>query len=244
MDVSLPVVKRLYAVSSNRCAFPMCSNAVIDPQTGSIVSIICHIRARNPGGPRYDTAQTDAQRNGFENLLLLCCIHSKIVDDHPEKFPVQLLSSMKSKHEAAHTKIDDLSDELAERLAGDQPNYEARRVLAERIENLAIQLGKSTAIASGVGGSDTNHIRLAANAERSGCLLAISRRKSEVEALFGTAYADRFGQHVARLQILMANQNGARADAVQHLAMSLASLVGGWASGKRLDDPIEGVSPI
>lgn len=60
---------------------------------------ICHIRARSPGGPRYDTTQTDEQRHAFENLVLFCSVHHKIVDDQPAKFTAELLQDMKEMHE-------------------------------------------------------------------------------------------------------------------------------------------------
>jgi len=51
-------IKRLFAVSGNRCAFPGCTAVLV---TGGVVTgEICHIKAQNPQGPRYDPAQSDA----------------------------------------------------------------------------------------------------------------------------------------------------------------------------------------
>jgi hypothetical protein len=41
---------------------------------------VCHIRAQNVGGPRYLTSQTDDQRHGFDNLILMCGNHHKEID--------------------------------------------------------------------------------------------------------------------------------------------------------------------
>jgi hypothetical protein len=41
---------------------------------------IAHICALKRGGPRYDPAMTDADRNAFSNLLLLCHPHHVFVD--------------------------------------------------------------------------------------------------------------------------------------------------------------------
>lgn len=91
-------VKRLFALSCNQCAFPECRTPIIET-SGVITGIICHIRARSKGGPRYDPKQTAEQRHSFENLILLCSRHSKIIDSQPEKYPVELLVEIKEIHE-------------------------------------------------------------------------------------------------------------------------------------------------
>jgi hypothetical protein len=50
---------------------------------GTITGEICHIRARNEGGPRFDVTQSEGERHGFENLVLLCRRHHKMVDANP-----------------------------------------------------------------------------------------------------------------------------------------------------------------
>jgi hypothetical protein len=60
-----------------------------------------HICAAEPGGPRYDNAMTDAQRRHFDNLILLCRAHHKIVDQlRPKDFPVVMLRQWKAEREA------------------------------------------------------------------------------------------------------------------------------------------------
>ena len=101
-DPSLPTVKRLYAVSGNRCAFPRCPLPLIDEQSGKVTGRVCHIKAKNPGGPRYDSTQTDAQRNNFDNLILLCPIHHDVIDSDVEAYTVDRLSQMKRDHETTN----------------------------------------------------------------------------------------------------------------------------------------------
>jgi hypothetical protein len=91
-------VKRLFALSGNRCAFPKCTAALV--QEGTIVGQVCHIKAVNPDGPRYDTGQSDEERHGFENLILLCGPHHKVIDDDEVAYTVQRIRDMKSAHEA------------------------------------------------------------------------------------------------------------------------------------------------
>lgn len=76
---SLQTVKGLCALSQNRCACADCSTSIVHT-SGAIVGDVCHIKAENPGSPRYDKSQTDPDRHGFANLLLLCKIHHTIVE--------------------------------------------------------------------------------------------------------------------------------------------------------------------
>lgn len=56
--------------------------------------------ARNAGGPRYDPRQSEGERHGYDNLLLLCPTHHRTVDAQPEVFSVALLKDMKARAEA------------------------------------------------------------------------------------------------------------------------------------------------
>jgi hypothetical protein len=100
---TLPTIKRLFAKSGNRCAFPRCTIRVVEGNT--IVADICHICAASPLGPRYNPQQTDAERHAFENLILLCVVHHRIVDDEPEKYTAPGLLDMKRIHEASATSV-------------------------------------------------------------------------------------------------------------------------------------------
>jgi hypothetical protein len=52
----------------------------------TVTAEICHIKAQSAGGPRYDPDQTDKERHGFDNLLLLCGDHHKVVDADPATY--------------------------------------------------------------------------------------------------------------------------------------------------------------
>lgn len=94
---STATVKRLFAQSGNKCAFPRCPSPIIAGKT--IVGEICHITAQRVGGPRYDPEQTATARHAYENLILLCSNHHVVVDDDPEAYTVDRLIKMKSDHE-------------------------------------------------------------------------------------------------------------------------------------------------
>jgi hypothetical protein len=91
-------IKRLFALSRNRCAFPQCDLPIVE-ESGTVTGIVCHIKARNIGGPRYDPKQSNEDRHSFGNLLLLCSRHSKVIDTEPRKFTVDLLQEIKQIHE-------------------------------------------------------------------------------------------------------------------------------------------------
>lgn len=109
-------IKRLFAVSGNRCAFPRCRTPILDQVTGVMLGEICHIKARSKGGTRYDPSQTDEERDAAENLILLCASHHKIVDEKPEEFTVEMLYGLKEKHEKKFRHGLEPSDIIAERL--------------------------------------------------------------------------------------------------------------------------------
>jgi hypothetical protein len=95
---SITTLKRLFAKSNNRCAFPECPLPIVE-DSGTVTGVICHIKARSDGGPRYDRAQSDEERHGYSNLVLLCGRHSKIIDSRPKEFTVEKLHLMKEAHE-------------------------------------------------------------------------------------------------------------------------------------------------
>jgi hypothetical protein len=109
-------VKRLFAVSGNRCAFPKCTQVLVDPSTGKVTGQISHIKARSAGGPRYDASQTEEERHGFDNLLLLCPIHHDVIDDDTQSYSVDRLQQMKRAHESTHAPIHEPDDTVVNQL--------------------------------------------------------------------------------------------------------------------------------
>jgi len=98
-------IKRLFARSGNRCAFPKCTGEIVLGDT--LVGKICHIKAARPGGPRYDPNQTAAERHGYDNLILLCGTHHTVIDDDEEAYTVDRLVKMKIDHEQTATPLPD-----------------------------------------------------------------------------------------------------------------------------------------
>lgn len=113
---TLTTIKRLFALSGNRCAFPDCAAPLIE-ESETVTGEICHIRAANPKGPRFDKAQTDAERHAAANLLLLCPRHHKVIDSEPNKYPVSVLEAMKrSREQPGLVEISPVTAKAAQRL--------------------------------------------------------------------------------------------------------------------------------
>ena len=102
---SAKTVKRLFALSGNRCAFPKCTTPLV--LDGANVGEVCHIKAARPDGPRFDQKQPDVDRHGFDNLILLCGVHHSVVDDDETVYTVDRLTAMKRSHETEATPLSD-----------------------------------------------------------------------------------------------------------------------------------------
>lgn len=53
-------------------------------------------------GPRYDNTQTDQERNGFDNLILLCPNHHSVIDNDEKAYTADRLLKMKLDHESKY----------------------------------------------------------------------------------------------------------------------------------------------
>ena len=91
------VVKRLFAVSGNECAYPNCPENLVNAK-GTVIGEICHIEAAEKGGERFNENSNDEYRRSFENLILMCGKHHKETNDINE-YTTPKLKKFKSDHE-------------------------------------------------------------------------------------------------------------------------------------------------
>jgi hypothetical protein len=64
-----------------------------------VVGEECHIIGEKPGSARHSP---DCQNHDiYDNVILLCSVHHKLVDDNPAVYTVGVLRQMKREHEAA-----------------------------------------------------------------------------------------------------------------------------------------------
>jgi len=105
-DIPNRVLKTLFALSGNRCAFPGCNQRLVveagdGSDTAKVGGDIAHIVPHGDEGPRSDPTFPREKLNEHENLILLCpnCHRAK-VDMFPHQYNVQVLRQMKRDHEA------------------------------------------------------------------------------------------------------------------------------------------------
>lgn len=100
--------KILWARAHNSCA--ICKTTLVLDRIGhdreSVIGDEAHIVARSKGGPRGGSiSSSDLDR--YDNLILLCKVHHKQVDDQPSTFTVERLLELKAEHEQwAHAKFE------------------------------------------------------------------------------------------------------------------------------------------
>lgn len=104
---NVAAVKYLFAHSRNLCFFNIvegddrktCEVHLTERGFKRSLGQVAHISSDRAGGPRYNAAMSESQRQDEPNLMLLCpnC-HKRIDDLEPERFTVQMLIEMKERH--------------------------------------------------------------------------------------------------------------------------------------------------
>ncbi|WP_347251253.1 HNH endonuclease, partial [Legionella sp.] len=91
---------------------------------------MAHIKGNKLGSNRYDKSQADTERDSYENLILLCPTHHRLIDkpENEEVYTVEYLHEMKMKHE----------DNMSNRL--NLPKYDC---LDQLKKQLAIYMGEN-----------------------------------------------------------------------------------------------------
>ncbi len=136
-------VKSLFAASQNRCTFPKCSVPAYEASTGSVLVEICHIEGHKPESARYRADQQDSDRHSYSNLILLCGVHHKVIDDDEDSYTVERLKQMKAKHESgAQTSSEAFSDDATRQLIA---NFQASGIQGGTIIVSQHQMGGQVA---------------------------------------------------------------------------------------------------
>lgn len=103
------VLRALFARSGNQCAFPGCTQSLINDKN-KFIAQVCHIEAASEGGERFNPEGNDEHRRSYENLLILCYPHHIETDD-VEEYPANRLQQIKRDHEQLFLKSDFKIDE-------------------------------------------------------------------------------------------------------------------------------------
>lgn len=101
MSITDKTRKVLWGRSGNRCA--ICHQLLVVDRTpddeNSVVGDECHIHSGAANGPRHDPAVNARKIDEIDNLILLCRVHHKMVDDQFETYTAELLLTIKRSHE-------------------------------------------------------------------------------------------------------------------------------------------------
>lgn len=109
-------VIELWAVAAGRCEFRGCSKPLyLDEltKTKDNLSIISHIIAAEPGGPRGNKVDSPRLAKDISNLMLTCKDHGKIIDSKENvlNYPAELLQEYKKEHEQRIKILTDIMDD-------------------------------------------------------------------------------------------------------------------------------------
>ncbi|MFC0604656.1 hypothetical protein [Winogradskyella pulchriflava] len=103
MSISLKTHKILWGKSGNRCSFPDCKVELVmdesESDNPSVVGQEAHIVGKKIKGPRGNSSMPIEDRDKYDNLILLCSIHHKLIDDQPNNYTVVKLTEFKKNHE-------------------------------------------------------------------------------------------------------------------------------------------------
>lgn len=147
MAITEKAIKLLWSNAAGCCSFVHCEERLTVEQAARsaphTLGEMAHIKGKNKGSNRYDEAQNDKERDGYENLILLCPNHHTLIDkpENEEAYSVEVLTKMKIDHEerisqrldvASISDANDLKDQIAICLA---ENNQAWRQYGPMSEN-------------------------------------------------------------------------------------------------------------
>lgn len=137
MPITDKTRKILWGRSGNRCA--ICRRELLvdktDLNSESVVGDECHIVSEKPMGPRSNSLFPAEGIDDPENLVLLCRVHHKMVDDQCQTYDAELLRSIKEKHErwVSSTLTNEPKPVRIRRIKGNVPSHLIRLTSGSQI---------------------------------------------------------------------------------------------------------------
>lgn len=92
----------LMGKSGGKCEFRGCNERITEEavtNTTGNYGNFAHIIADSPNGPRGDEILSKKLCDSQENIMVMCRVHHKLIDDNPEIYTVDVLNKMKKEHE-------------------------------------------------------------------------------------------------------------------------------------------------
>lgn len=104
MSVDSKEMKILWARAAGICSMPDCrKNLALESEgatsQNSVVGDNCHIVAKSKKGARGKSSLPTTDRDRYSNLILLCKIHHKLIDDDEKSWPIERLYQIKADQE-------------------------------------------------------------------------------------------------------------------------------------------------
>ena len=103
MTINQKPLKMRWGRAAGRCSLPECRRKLIEDATAaddpSVVGDNCHIVSEADDGPRANPAMPLEERNSYSNLILMCRVHHKKIDDQVNEFTIARLQKIKEAHE-------------------------------------------------------------------------------------------------------------------------------------------------
>jgi len=87
VSISEKDIKRLWGLAAGKCSEPSCTTDCIqsvDSNDPLLIGEMAHVVAREEKGPR---GKKGGGADTYENLILLCPTHHRMVDKAPDRFP-------------------------------------------------------------------------------------------------------------------------------------------------------------
>lgn len=97
MAINLNDVKRLWGTSGGRCS--ICRIELSAIESTSVLGEMCHIISKSPNGPRGKSQIDKENIDCYDNLILLCPTHHKVIDSTEEEWDIAKLIKLKNDHE-------------------------------------------------------------------------------------------------------------------------------------------------
>ncbi|WP_019217975.1 HNH endonuclease [Legionella tunisiensis] len=102
MAITDKTIKLLWSNAAGICSFTDCDERLTGANPAPYtLGEMAHIKGKKPSSNRYDKAQSDTERDSYENLILLCPTHHELIDKRENEaiYTVEYLHAMKVKHE-------------------------------------------------------------------------------------------------------------------------------------------------
>jgi len=108
MKLSEKDIKLLWGRAKGICSYPSCNEDLtmyLEKGDSMVIGEMAHIIARSKGGPRGSETIPKHKLNSYENLILLCPTHHRMIDRAPSNYTVEQILGWKKAHEDRLAKL-------------------------------------------------------------------------------------------------------------------------------------------